>query len=477
MRNLKKAVLLILFGVAFLQGATQIVTNDFEQGSRPYYQALCWQFGGVGLTNASPIAATWSGLTGSLSNPSPNSFWMKSPWVKFSGTGNIVFRHKLTSFGGAWKRIRVLLGNPNDTATIFLFQYDYQKPADVNRIISESVPVNQSGVYRVIWNFYGSGGNDRIMIDDISIPAPYWSDPSNNCLPLSSIQDADGDGVPDDQDAYPNDTHRAFNNYYPSSDTATLAFEDNWPAYGDYDMNDLVMGYKFKIVSNAQHNVVEIFNTMILRANGASMENGFGYQLPGVNPGSVIAVSGAGDQTGYTISPNGTETGNPLNATIIVFDRSHRYMPTWNTVLGDPPVDYIRFNIRIQFMNNGVPGPGGAVSISALNISGWNPFMVVNGQRGREVHLPDHPPTDLADQSLFRTSDDDTRPENGKYYKSPNNLPWALDIFGKFDYPVEKQDISGAYLHFGEWVLSSGSSYQDWWSNTGSGYRNSSVIY
>lgn len=474
---MKKLTFIILFGALGFYGKTQNVTNDFEQGTRPYYQALCWQFGGVSLSNVSPISGIWSGRTGSLSNPSPNSFWVYSPWVKFSGSGNLEFNHKLLSFGGTWKRIRVLLGNPNDTTTIFLFQYDYQKPADVNRVISESVPVNHTGVYRVIWNFYGTGGNDRIMIDDITIPAPYWSDPSNNCQPLPAILDTDGDGVPDDQDAYPYDPYRAFNNYYPSSDTATLAFEDNWPAYGDYDMNDLVMGYKFKIVSNAQHNVVEVFNTLILRANGASMENGFGYQFPDVNPGSVISVTGTGDQTGYIINANGTETGNSSKATIIVFDRSHRYMPQWNTIKGVPTVDYVRFNIYLQFMNNGVPGPAGAVSINTLNISGWNPFMVVNGQRGREVHLPDYLPTDLADQSLFRTSDDDTQPGIGKYYKSPNNLPWALDIFGKFDYPIEKQDISGAYLHFADWVLSNGTSYPDWWSNTGTGYRDNAKIY
>jgi len=117
------------------------------------------------------------------------------------------------------------------------------------------------------------------------------------------------------------------------------------------------------------------------------------------------------------------------------------------------------------------------VNINTLNISGWNPFLVVNQQRGREIHLPNYQPTDMADQSLFRTGSDDTQPGIGKYYKSATNLPWALDIFGKFSYPAERQDISGAYLHFGEWVQSSGSSYPDWWSNTGGSYRKNSLIY
>ena len=62
----------------------------------------------------------------------------------------------------------------------------------------------------VIWNFYGSGGNDRVIIDDIVISGTYWSDPSNGCQPLQPTgADSDGDGVPDSQDEYPTDKYRA----------------------------------------------------------------------------------------------------------------------------------------------------------------------------------------------------------------------------------------------------------------------------
>ncbi len=57
-----------------------------------------------------------------------------------------------------------------------------------------------------------------------------------------------GDGVPNDEDDYPEDPTRAFNSY----DTASVAFEDLWPAMGDYDFNDLVLGCTYKIVTNAE---------------------------------------------------------------------------------------------------------------------------------------------------------------------------------------------------------------------------------
>jgi LruC domain-containing protein len=56
-------------------------------------------------------------------------------------------------------------------------------------------------------------------------------------------------------------------------------------------------------------------------------------------------------------------------------------------------------------------------------------------------------------------------------------LPWAIDIYGKFEYPIESSDISGVYLHFGEWAESGGIDYPDWWLNTSSGYRNEDLIY
>ena len=471
---MKKIFVITFLTLLSLTGFTQTVTNNFENaGGWKYYSNVCW---GIGMNNEYEYFNTnvvGGGFTGSKvcqtqNLGEKNICRLESPWTNLAA-GNIEFDHAVPSKNGTRKLTVYLVKEDDSKLKILEFTYTDSKSKHA------SIANNFTGIRKIRWEWTGNDGNSRGQLDNIVIPGTNASDPSHDCEPMAAIIDADGDGVPDTQDEYPNDKYRAYNNYYPATGFGTVAFEDNWPAYGDYDLNDLVMGYKFKIVSNAQRNVVEIFNTMLLRANGAGMENGFGYQLPAVNPGSIRAVTGAGNQSGYTISDNGTETGNPTKATIIVFDKSHQYMNEWNTEKGVPPVPDVQFDIYLEFMKNGVAGAAGTITVSNLNIAQWNPFLVANGQRGREIHLPNYLPTDLADQSLFGTGDDDT--QTGKYYKSKTNLPWALDIYGAFDYPAEHMDISQTYLHFGAWVESSGANFKDWYSNTGAGYRDDAKIY
>ena len=64
----------------------------------------------------------------------------------------------------------------------------------------------------------------------------------------------------------------------------------------------------------------------------------------------------------------------------------------------------------------------------------------------------------------------------GSYYKTGNNLPWAIEIPVSFDYPYEKVDILQTHLKFGEWATAGGESFQDWYLDK-AGYRNESNIY
>ena len=108
----------------------------------------------------------------------------------------------------------------------------------------------------------------------------------------TTLTDADHDGVPDNFDDYPNDPLLAHNNYYPSkTGYSSQAFEDLWPARGDYDFNDLVVSYRFNQITNANNDVARIESTIITEAAGASMHNAFGFQL-GCSATSVANVSG-----------------------------------------------------------------------------------------------------------------------------------------------------------------------------------------
>jgi len=284
-----------------------------------------------------------------------------------------------------------------------------------------------------------------------------------------SIIDTDGDGVPDDLDAYPTDPTRAFNSYYPNEvDFATYTFEDLWPAYGDYDCNDLVMNFNYKIVTNAQNKVVDLIAKFKIKAAGASYDNGFGVALstPPSNVESVTGCIKVGNAVHF--DPKGFESGHTLNTVIIPVDAV-------NTLLGGAIINTVHGGYTVQTQVQTV-----TVHLSnpqeSIGTPPYNPFIFVNQDRGKEVHLKDHPPTELANTIYFGSEDDGSDPSQNFYYRSKTSLPWAMEVPIDFEYPIEKADIVQTYLHFAAWAQSSGVQYPDWYMNK-EGYRNAANIY
>lgn len=286
--------------------------------------------------------------------------------------------------------------------------------------------------------------------------------------------DSDGDGVADNLDEFPNDPSRAFNNYYPARNQfGSLAFEDLWPGKGDYDMNDLVLDYNFKLVSNAQNKIVDIYPVFYVRAVGAFLQNGFGFQFDNLSPAVVTSVSGNSVKGSYiSLASNGTENGQE-KAVIIVFDNAINITHTspgvfFNTQKNVPYALSDSIKMSIHFAS-----PQDA---SATGTVPFNPFLIINQQRGSEVHLPDRVPTSLVNQALFGTAYDNSIPASGRYYKTSNNLPWAINLVSKFDYTWETVQVITGYLKFGTWAESGGSTYPNWYQDL-SGYRDASQIY
>jgi LruC domain-containing protein len=293
------------------------------------------------------------------------------------------------------------------------------------------------------------------------------------CPPIDNGGDSDGDGVDDGHDQYPTDPTRAYDSYYPSkTGYATVAFEDNWPAKGDYDLNDLVVNYRYTFVNNAQNQVVEMKGEFVPMASGASFRNGFGLQLP-VPASTVQSVTGQKTMGGYiNFAGNGVEAGQS-KAVIVPFDNQDLVLRNpdnslfVNTMMSKDKVTGTSVTVGLSFV---APVPQ-----ANLQPSAFNPFLIGNLKRGYEVHLPGYAPTDLADMKLFGTDDDGSSPS--RYYVSKDKWPWALSFTSQFSYPVEVERIDKAFLHYMEWVNSNGTAYTDWYSNTGSGYRNDSGIY
>lgn len=273
------------------------------------------------------------------------------------------------------------------------------------------------------------------------------------------ITDTDGDGVSDVLDEYPTDASKAYNNYYPSTlGYATVAFEDLWPSRGDYDMNDVVMKYKYNVVTNASNNVAQVIGNYTLLASGGSLQNGFGIEFP-ITRNKAIGLTGGTLEIGQT------------NAVVTLFSNSRSVMEAWNTVPG--AVTAAAKNYTINFTVSA------GTSLSSFGLGSYNPFIWNNTPgfgRGYEVHLPRKAPTSLANTSLFGTLNDNTTSVPNTYMSKGNNLPWAIDVPVVFNYPIEKADITTAHLKFASWVTSGGTQYSDWY-NAGTGYRKTEKIY
>lgn len=294
----------------------------------------------------------------------------------------------------------------------------------------------------------------------------------DNVNPIDTPNDADGDGVADADDQFPNDATRAYIKYFPSEKTwATLAFEDNWPAEGDYDMNDMMVGYRYKYINNAKNETVEMYGDYTLRATGASFINGFGIQFP-FSSDKIASVEGQKLIGGY-IKSNGNKTeAGQENAVVIPFDDTRALIPQGgfaNTQLGGYHISSDTAHVYIKFVS--------PMLAATLGTAPYNPFLISNRRRGYEIHLPGTLPTNLADKTLFGTQQDKTDLSKGKYYLTAENLPWAISFTETFDYPVEQVNIGKAYLHFAEWSKSGGTLFTDWYSNTAADYRASNNIY
>ena len=313
--------------------------------------------------------------------------------------------------------------------------------------------------------------NDAIFFTSVN---PITAVDVSAYQPIDEPGDADNDGVTDVFDAYPNDPNKAFANFYPGEqEFGTLVYEDLWPFKGDYDFNDLVLEYNFEQITNNQNLLTALTAKIVVKAIGASYHNGFGISL-NTDPNNVSSITGQRISKNYlSIASNGTEEGQS-KAVVILFDDAYNvlhYTGNGLFVNTDPASPYATpdtITVSINFIN--------PISFDQIGTPPYNPFMIVNRNRGVEVHLPNSPPTDLVDQSLLGTGHDDSNSSLEKYYVSDVYLPWAMNLPVSFTYPIEKQKIDVGHKKFDAWARSNGYSYMDWYLDKPN-YRSVSHLY
>jgi len=280
---------------------------------------------------------------------------------------------------------------------------------------------------------------------------------------MPTLPDTDKDGVIDIEDDYPNDPTKAFNQKSPNYDNggSTLAFEDNWPSAGDYDLNDVVIRYKVLGVTNAKNVLVQINGDYDLIATGGNFSNGVGvmFDIPKGNSKKFVSSNGLDLESGQD------------SLVVILFKDTRAAQSSWNTIKGEA----IAPSVKTTFTIDIVDGP----TLKEIGIGKFNPFIWNNSApsgRGHETHMLGKSGTKLVDKSLYNTGDDAS--SLGVNYSTADNFPWAIEIpVADFKYPSERNNIKDAYLKFSGWASSGGNANVDWYSNTEAGYRDNSKIY
>lgn len=273
--------------------------------------------------------------------------------------------------------------------------------------------------------------------------------------------DADGDGVKDSVDEFPADPNAAFSRWFPgSSSWGTLAFEDNWPQKGDYDLNDVVIRYRSRELLSATRLVSSLDLDMRLDARGGVFHSGFAVALPGISAAQIQSAT-------LTLPSGATVSIKPLSgeskAVFEIMNDTYDHAPAgsgsdvcavyYNTGTGCPVQASAVFKLSVRLV----------APVSNFPASPYDPFIFRTGQTGIEVHLPGNAPTSRADTSLFGTGDDGSTLGTAKTYMTANRLPWALHVPSEWAYPVEFADTVRPFPSIVDWAASGGTAKTDWY--------------
>lgn len=250
--------------------------------------------------------------------------------------------------------------------------------------------------------------------------------------------DSDGDTVLDNDDCAPNDPAIAFKTYTPSKyGTGTVAFEDLWPSSGDYDFNDVALNYRAIVYINSQNLAVKLDLICTAKSHRSGNVNGIGIQFDNLIYSQIQSVSNTQIFENYlTFNSNGTEA-NQDKAVIIIADNAHKMTDDLTiTVVFTEPLD-----------------------TNVLGTAPFNPFIIVNENREKEIHLPYNSKTNLGSNE---ESD----------FIANSGYPWAISISHDFKVPKETVNITNAYNYFNTWATTGGSQKEDWYTDS-PGNRNS----
>lgn len=307
-----------------------------------------------------------------------------------------------------------------------------------------------------------------IRVPDTAFAGDTWSRFRITSQPGTRAYGGAADGEVEDYSLTVNATDLSYR-YYPSKGGwVTLAFEDTWPEMGDYDLNDVVLHYRLvEVFDNNRVHRIDVQGEIL--ALGADYHSGFAVHLPTLSSSIVDGL-----KIHLAIGKNRKFKNLLRSQQDLVIDISKDLQsdngspcPFYRTTLACDLSVMTEFDVSIPFNT--------VVDVSDLPSFPYNPFIfgTENSWRGShltgvdaqtvEIHLPNFPPTLVGASQLFGRSADDSSSELNRYYRTENNLPWALLIPSDWRHPFERVDILSAYPNLKVWAESDGAESSDWY--------------
>lgn len=262
---------------------------------------------------------------------------------------------------------------------------------------------------------------------------------------------------------------------FPSTGSyATLMAEDLFPYKGDYDMNDVVVGFRVDYILDNQYPVEEgVRMVKTIKFNIMPRALGTPTELIG------LAVNLQWDEQQYRAVTLSRSNRNTANLEKLFTVNEQGVEPG----LGRDIVIPLSGDLRQQFTSyedglintfnklNFNKGKGFTVNITLdkeidfneLQLFGSDPkkvnldLFVVVEKRGKEIHLKGQLPTSKFDQTYFK---------NLKDFVTPDHFVWMMVVDKPIRYATEMTNIQNAYPDFAKWVENNGNNMVGDWYNS-----------
>ncbi len=373
--------------------------------------------------------------------------------------------------------------NDDEDGIQFVTGFELGEPAIIVATASADAYLNAW----VDWDGDGTFGDaERIIAEqfvsagqnNLTISTPVWATPGATWarFRLSSTPDIGptggvGDGEVEDYELRVTATGVTESIYPAANSWSTLAYEDNWPLTGDYDMNDLVVHVRMRELVRDEHVIgVEIDGELV--AVGGDYHNGFAIRLAGVDA-SALSASAVQFRINQRVQAESPLEAADGDAVFVIAEDVWDYVSRGEgcrfhrTEAGCESDVQMRFNLRVSL--------GAGVPRALFPAVPYDPFLFATPGyehgylfaappgRGLEIHLPGQVPTAAFEPAYLGLGDDRSDADQAQFFRSETGMPWALHIADEWQYPLEYTDITDAYSRFQPFVESSGDADSDWY--------------